>query len=271
VVPSSGVRPTPRPGTIGRVHQVVLLPGGVLPAAPAYGPLVAALGADVDAHPKDLEVYAGDEPPAGYSMATEVADIARVADQAGFERFHLVGYSGGGAASLAFAATQPERLLSLALMEPAFAGWQRMTPPERAHFERFLPLLDMDDAEMFAAFQALQLAPGVDPPPPPPGPAPPWMAKRPAGLRAILHQFLTTELDLEAFRGFDRPVWFAVGGRSNPDYFALMAERLAGVFPDFTIERFPERHHFDPPHRIEPDRVAASLRAMWVRAVAAGP
>jgi pimeloyl-ACP methyl ester carboxylesterase len=252
--------------TIDAVHRVVLLPGAVLPAASAYGALVTALGADVDAHPKDLELYAADEPPAGYAIATEVVGIARVADEAGFDRFHLVGYSGGGGASLAFAAAHPERLLSLALMEPAFAGWQRMTPPERAHFERFRPLLDMDDATMFRAFQALQLAPGVDPPTPPPGPAPPWMAKRRAAIRVLLAEFLATDLDLDVFRAFERPVWFAVGGRSHPDYFALMAERLAGVFPDFTIERFPDRHHFDPPHRIEPERVAERLRALWERA-----
>jgi pimeloyl-ACP methyl ester carboxylesterase len=94
------------------------------------------------------------------------------------------------------------------------------------------------------------------------------MAKRPAGLKALLRAFLTSDLDLEALGRFDRPVWFAVGGGSNPDYFALMAERLAGVFPDFTIERFPDRHHFDPPHRIEPDQVAASLRSLWRRAEA---
>jgi pimeloyl-ACP methyl ester carboxylesterase len=262
--PDAGVATGGR--TIDGVHRVVLLPGGVLPAAPAYGALVAALGAEVDAHPKDLEVYDGDEPPAGYTIATEVDGIARAADDAGFDRFHLVGYSGGGAASLAFAAAQPQRLLSLALMEPAFAGWQRMRAPERAHFERFRAILDLDDAAMFPAFQALQLAPGVDRPTPPPGPAPPWMAKRPAALRAMLNQFLTTDLDLDVLRGFEKPVWFAVGGRSNPDYFARMAVRLAGVFPDFTIERFPERHHFDPPHRIEPERVAASLRKLWARA-----
>jgi pimeloyl-ACP methyl ester carboxylesterase len=249
------------------VHQVILLPGGVLPAGPAYAALLSELGSDVDAHPKDLEVYAGDVPPADYSMATEVAGIERVADDAGFDAFHLVGYSAGGAASLAFTAAKPERLLSLALMEPAFAGWQRMTPAERATFERLRPLLGMGP-EMFPAFQRLQLAPGIDPPSPPPGPPPPWMAKGPAGLQAIIREFLTTDLDLDALRGFDRPVWFAVGGRSNPDYFALMAERLAGVFPDFTIERFPDRHHFDPPHRIEPARVAASLRALWERAEA---
>jgi len=45
-----------------------------------------------------------------------------------------------------------------------------------------------------------------------------------------------------------------------------MAERLVAIFPDFTIETFPERHHFDPPHRIEPGRLANSLLALWQRA-----
>jgi hypothetical protein len=26
------------------------------------------------------------------------------------------------------------------------------------------------------------------------------------------------------------------------------------------------RHHFDPPHRVEPDRLAESLKALWSRA-----
>ncbi len=180
--------------------RVILLPGGVLPAGPAYGPLLAELGTSVDARPKELEVYATDAPPPDYSLATEVAGITRVADEAGFDRFHLVGYSGGGAASLAFAASQSDRLLSLALMEPAFAGWQEMTEAERSHFERFRPLLDKDGAEMLTEFQALQLAPGVEPIPPPPGPAPPWMAKRPAGLHAMLRTFLASDLDLENLR-----------------------------------------------------------------------
>jgi hypothetical protein len=45
-----------------------------------------------------------------------------------------------------------------------------------------------------------------------------------------------------------------------------MADRLALIFRDFTIETFPDRHHFDPPHRIEPERVADSLLAVWQRA-----
>lgn len=249
-----------------RAWQVVLLPGGILPAGPAYSALLAEFGPDVDPRPKELEVYAGDAPPTGYSLATEVGGIVRVADRAGFERFHLVGYSGGGASSLAFAASRPERLLSLALMEPAFAGWQEMSAPERSHMERFRALLVRDGPELMAEFQALQIAPGVDPVPPPPGPPPPWMARRPAGIQMLLRTFFESDLDLEVLRAFDRPVWFELGGRSHPDYYARMAERLAGVFPDFKVEVFPDRHHFDPPHRIEPARVAASLRSLWARA-----
>ena len=66
-----------------RPWQVILLPGGVMPAEPAYGALLTELGSDVDSRAKDLEVYAGDEPPPDYSLATEVAGINRVADEAG--------------------------------------------------------------------------------------------------------------------------------------------------------------------------------------------
>ena len=246
----------------------IFLPGSVLPAGPAYDALLAELGSDVMARVKDLELYAGDSPPADYSLGTEIAGILRVADEAGFERFHLVGYSAGGAASLAFASRHADRLLSLALMEPAFAGWQEMGPEERAHFERFRALLDVDPAVQMTRFQALQLASDVKLDPPPSGPPPEWMAKRPAGIRRLLETFLASDLDLATLRRFERPVWFALGGRSNPDYFARMADRLAHVFPDFTMELFAKRHHFDPPHRIESARVASSLKALWTRAEA---
>jgi predicted metallo-beta-lactamase superfamily hydrolase len=45
-----------------------------------------------------------------------------------------------------------------------------------------------------------------------------------------------------------------------------MAERLRGAFPDFSLALFPERHHFDPPHRAEPERFARALEALWRRA-----
>jgi pimeloyl-ACP methyl ester carboxylesterase len=246
--------------------QAVLLPGGVMPADLAYAALLEALGNDVEAIAKDLEVYAGPEPPVGYTLDHEIAGILRTARDADFDRFHLVGYSGGGASSLAFAAKHPERLLSLALLEPAWMGNDDLSPKERDVWREIDRIATLPPTEMMPAFVAIQLAPGVEPPPPPPGPPPPWMATRPAGLRALMAAFRSSNLKLDDLRTLEQPVYFALGGRSNPNYYARMAERARGIFPNFTLEVFNERHHFDPPHRREPERTAQALRTHWARA-----
>src|SRR5258705_9157555 len=242
---------------------VVLLPGAVLPAQPAFEALLAELGDTVDARAKDLEMYGGETvPPRGYSLETEVEGIGRVADAAGFRTFTLVGYSGGGASSLAFASRHPERLRSLALMEPAWAGRQGQTPEEAAVFDRFRAIPQLPPDRRMPAFIEAQLAPGVEPPPTAPGPPPPWMPSRFAAIGAFMVAFDAFEPDWEVLRAFNRPVYFALGGRSNPDDFARIAVRLAGAFPDFTVDVFEDRHHFDPPHRTEPRRVAVALREL---------
>ena len=60
--------------------RVILLPGSVLPAQPAYGALLEALGPDIHAVAKDLELYAADEPPPGWSLDTEIDGVLREAD-----------------------------------------------------------------------------------------------------------------------------------------------------------------------------------------------
>jgi pimeloyl-ACP methyl ester carboxylesterase len=223
------------------------------------------LGDRVDAAAKDLEVYSGNEPPTNYDLDMEVEGVRREADRHRFDRFHLVGYSAGGAAALTFAAEDGERLLSLALLEPAWAGNLR-SEAEAALWVRFRALEGLPPDRFMEAFVRLQLAPGVDSPPPPEPPPPPWMARRPAGLRALIDAFGRGDLDVETLRGFGQPVYFALGGRSNPDYYARIADRLAMIFSDITVETFPDRHHFDPPHRVEPERLAESLLALWQRA-----
>jgi pimeloyl-ACP methyl ester carboxylesterase len=244
--------------------RVVLLPGSVLPAELAYGALIAALGSDADAVAKELEVYATAQPPDDYSLDLEVGGVLHAADARGWERFHLVGYSGGGASALAFTARYPDRLFSLALLEPAWAGNWDLSPAEQALWREYERLERLAPEQFMAAFMRLNLKPGVSPPPPPPaGEAPPWMATRPAGISAFMRTFKTYDLDREDLRSFDQPVYFALGGLSNPDQFGEISKRLRGVFPEFTLEVFDERHHFDPPHRIEPERLANSLRALW--------
>ena len=52
---------------------------------------------------------------------------------------------------------------------------------------------------------------------------------------------------------FSQPVFFALGGLSNPDDHGDIATRLSRVFfPDFHLEVFPKLHHFDPPHQGRP-------------------
>ena len=248
--------------------RVILLPGSVLPAELAYGSLIEALGADADAVAKDLEVYAPSEPPEDYSLDLEVAGVLREADERGWERFHLIGYSGGGAAALAFAATHPERLSSLGLLESAWAGNWDLSPAERSLWREFERLEGLGPEQFMGAFVRLGLRPGVEPPPRPPGEPPPWMAKRPAGIGAFLRTFKSYDLDRSALERFRRPVYFPLGGLSNPDQYGEIAKRLGRVFSDFELEVFEERHHFDPPHRIEPERLASSLKAVWRRAEA---
>lgn len=247
--------------------RVLLLPGSVLPADLAYDALLAALGKTVSGMAKDLELYTADEPPAGYSLDTEVDGVLREADARGWDRFHLVGYSGGGAAALAFTALHPQRLLSLALLEPAWAGNWGWSPAHRALWHQYARLEQLPPQEFMREFVRLGVRPEVTLGPPPGGrPPPPWMAKRPAGIRAFLRTFATYDLDRDALTRFPQPVYFALGSLSNPDDYGEVADRLSQVFPDFRLEVFEGRHHFDPPHRVEPQRLAASLLQTWTRA-----
>ena len=245
--------------------RVMLLPGIVLPADLAYRGLVTALGPDVATIAKDLEVYREDAPPPDYSLDTEVTGVLREADARGWTSFHLVGYSGGGAVALAFAARLPERLLSLALLEPAWAGNWDWSVEHTRLWAQYDELGSSPSEQLMPAFMRMQVRPEVQLPAPPPGPPPPWMSQRPAGIRAVMDAFRSYNLDRDALAAFERPVYFALGGLSNPDQFGELAERLGNVFPDFTLEVFADRHHFDPPHRIEPERLARSLHAIWAR------
>lgn len=249
--------------------RAILLPGSVLPAGPAYDGLLEALGPDADAIAKDLELYAGDAPPPGWTLDTEADGVLREADARGWDTFHLVGYSGGGAAALALAASHPGRLRSLALLEPAWAGNWDWSPAHAKLWKEYSQLDGLPPEQFMAGFMRLGVRPGVELRPQP-GPPPPWMAKRPAGITAFLRTFGTYQLDRDRLAAFRKPVLFVLGGLSNPDDYGEIADRLSTVFPDFRLEVFPDRHHFDPPHRVEPDRVAGLLRGHWERAEAAG-
>jgi len=243
------------------VTDVVFLPGIIAPAAVRYAPLLAELP-DIRSALKDLEVYRDAAPADTYSMTTEIDAIGSAADESGFDQFHLYGHSGGGAIALAYAAAQPQRLLSLAVDEPALDftdegnrtyGW-----------DQFDHASTLPPAEAMAEFMRLQVATGVELPAPT-VPPPPWMSERPAGIRAFTTAARRHRVVPDSYRAFEAPVYFSRGSRSHPRW-AAMQQRLADVFPDFTAEVYEGLHHLNSSHQAQPARVAASLRTLWTRA-----
>ena len=245
------------------IPDVLCLPGSVAPAAQRYGPLVEAVGEGARLHLKDLEVYDEDAPPAAYSVEMELAGLDSFADSLGLERFHLLGYSGGGFCCLAYAATRPNRLLSLALFEPARVPG-RLSGPEREfkeHLDR--SLAGLQGPEFMAAFVREQVKPGARlQPPPPPSAA---MRKRPAGIAAMVKAFDAYELDRDLLRACAFPVYYAYGDLSH-DEQAVKAGVLAQLLPDVHVQRFAGVHHFVPPEEIYTSPHVTSLRRLWQRA-----
>lgn len=246
------------------VLPFVLFISGVTPAQIIYGPLLGVVGDEVQVSLKDLEVFGGDTPPPDYGFDAEVEGIKRVADKAGQESAHLVGFSAGASAALAFAAKYPERAGSLALIEPPWIGNEGLTPEEAAFWAESDDAMSLPPPERMGRFFRMLLRPGVEPPARPPGPPPPWMANRPAGLKALNHYFRSHALDSESLHDFRNPVYMARGALSNPAWERI-AERLSGMLPNIEVEVYEERHHLDPPHLAEPERFARALRKLWAR------
>jgi pimeloyl-ACP methyl ester carboxylesterase len=210
---------------------------------------------------KDLEVYATSRPPPSYSLDIEIEGVMREADAAGFERFHLVGYSAGGACATAFAARHAERLHSLALLEPAWLGNHNQSAKEQRLWRELHQAMELPPEQMLPEFIRLQLAP-----------ASASGAAAAVGWPsiALMAAFERHRLEPDRVRGFGSPAYYALGALSNPDLYGRMAERARSLFADFTLEIFQDRHHFDPPHRVEPERLARSLLALWQRSEPGG-
>ena len=242
---------------------VVFVPGGVNPAAITYGELLEALEDSVQPVLKDHELYKKDAPPPDWGLGTEVEAIEKAADAAGFGTFHLVGYSGGGAISLALVLAHGIRLRSLALIEPAWIGKAGWTPEEIRYWADEERNSTLPEPDFMREFMRTALKPGV-PLPQSQGPMPDWMAKRPAGLRAFMAAFNEGDLDHSRLRQFGRPVYVAYGDQSA-SVEEIKAKRLSRIFADCRVEVYEGTHHFAPPQRLQPERFAKLLRELWVR------
>ena len=240
---------------------VMFLPGGISPAAVTYGPLLEVLKDEVRPLLKDLEVYAADMPPPEYGLEWEIEGIKHAAEAADMTSFHLVEYSNG--LSLAFAAKYPERVRSLALIEPGWIADDTWRREEAAYWSEWGRVMALPPEERLRGM-ALNVRPGVQAPSSPSGPPPPWMARRVANGAAMYRAYNDYNLDRERLRHFRRPVYLALGTLSPP-IFERNAKLLSSLFPSIQVERYEGRQHLDPPHRAEPERFARALRELWAQ------
>ena len=245
--------------------MVVMLPGILMPASVRYAPLIGALGPDVRATPRELEVYAQDLPPDDYSVVTELDGLARFLDEQGVDRVHLYGHSAGASVALAFTAIHSERVLSLALDEPATDFSEQDRAVLRDQFPQRLE--DLPAAERMRVFVTSLVRPHVElsvPAPPPPGPE---SAKRPQGMLAFEKALYEHEMDISALVRFPGPVYFSYGSLSSSRW-EQMSARVSSWFPRCRVERYDGLHHLNTSHQAEPTRVAHALHELWGEAKA---
>ena len=94
----------------------------------------------------DRPGYGGSDPNPGRSVADAVPDIAALADHLGFERFAVVGGSGGAPHALACGALLGDRIVRVgAFVTPA--------PPDAENFDFFEGLAELNVKEFTAAIQ----------------------------------------------------------------------------------------------------------------------
>lgn len=147
---------------------VIFLGGPIFPAAQQFAGILTALGESVDAFPKEYELHRQDAPPPDYGLDTEVEGIRSLADDRGWKSVHLVGYSAGGSIALAFAAAYPDRVKSLALVEPGEIGHGTLAL-ENAEWGDWEKTMALPPEEGMRLFVSQVVAPGVEMPAPPPG------------------------------------------------------------------------------------------------------
>jgi pimeloyl-ACP methyl ester carboxylesterase len=183
--------------------DVIFLPGIIAPAALRYAALLEHLPKDVNPVLKDLEVYATDSPPPRYSIETEVQGIDAKADKAGLDRFHIYAHSGGGACSLAYVAAHPDRIISLAVDEPAsdFSEEDQNDPYQ----DEIRAAASLPEPEGTRAFLRLQVAEGVEIPQPMTDRMPDWMASRPAGIPGVRGSDVRVSRPALRLRALSRP------------------------------------------------------------------
>jgi pimeloyl-ACP methyl ester carboxylesterase len=191
-----------------------------------------------------------------WTVDAEVAHLERVRQRRGLAAVDLVGYSGGAAACLAYAAAHPELIRSLTLVEPPWIGndvWSDEEARWRAAYQALAAVPDDAVWDEVWALLNTEAARKV----------PPLLVGRPLrdGFLLVWRGYSAAPLDRARLARIDAPVYLPVGGASAPR-MRLQAERLAADFPRAEVEVLDGLGHFDIMIG-GADRIAAGIARSW--------
>ena len=229
--------------------RVILLPGIVTPAEIAYGAFMGRFHPDVEPVAKDLEVYATPEPPEDYTLDVEVAGVLREADARGWKRFTSSGTRAGAQRLLAVAATIRSGLRALRCSSPPGPETGTSALPRRRSGASSAGSKASRPTSCRRSRASTSSRCPI--PEPPPGDPPPWMARRPAGIRAINSAFQGAPSTAKRSATSIGPST----SRSAPSAIRLVRRDREAVeqrVPGLRARSVRGRHHFDPPHRSSP-------------------
>ncbi len=206
-----------------------------------------------------LQVWLTD-PHQPYDLMTEVTAVQRAAQDRGWSRYHLFGFSAGATVAMATARADPDTVCSVALVEPATIGDDDWSPTEKQwrHDLRRVRRLPPDQRQ--AAFRRLLMAAGEEVPAEL-GPPPLWNSKTDR-LEDLLASIGFGSGDLS---DVTQPTLIISGAESNPRFHQL-AGRLVDVLPNATSTTLPNCSHLRPPHRATPAQLEKQLMTLWNRA-----
>ena len=237
----------------------VICIGAVAPAAWTYARLQRLLGERASLVLMDLVGYI--EPLAvDYGLHSEVEAITRAANAGGFHRFHLVGYSAGGAVALACALTYSERVSSLTLIEPAWIGNHAWDPLEMVYLSNVDRAMQLPVAQRGRALLVAMSPPEIDPST---IATPDWLMERAVGFASIWQGFREATLDMKSLQSFPAPVYLPVGGKSHPR-FLLAARWLASLLPRSRVDVYQNQNHLEAPPIRETERFIRVVHPLWV-------
>jgi 3-oxoadipate enol-lactonase len=208
----------------------------------------------------DLRGHGRSEAPrerSSYTIEQMASDVQALIDQVGFERYHLLGHSMGGAIVQEIALRRPQKLLSLTLEDTSFKFGMMADPAVEDWWKTRMALAEAGNMAELAEL-------------PPPLPPPPHM---PAG-RLEEAKVRLSKMSPDAFIGAwqglvgwqgtkDRaaaiamPTLIIYGDLDTPALIQGMT-RLVQVLPNASVEVIPEAGH--SPQQERPELFNRALR-----------